>query len=433
MARKLETGETIIIDGNTDPLGDGESLNTNPIQQRSDSLEVDAAQDWLAANQEAGINFGVYRHSAGNRALAFMFDFQPSEFTIDTLQSYLKENYGGGDYRVQGRLNGKLKVNKALSIDGDKLSDKNGVSELREIILNQSAGKNDSFAMMQMMIDNQRQMQAEQMRIVSEQRNQTMQVLGIVAPLVIPLIGKMLEGKKEPSFLEQLAQFKTLSPERDPMEMFIKGMELTKNDSGEDSSNLNDLLISLADNFGGPLATMAANQKTEPNQSAPAPSEKVYINDVENNTNSEALKMENLNEQNRRIAEMRGHVARLLELASKGKTVDEVHGIIDLLLNDDQYIELVEFLNHEKWYEALEGFNPQVNDYKDWFILLRESILSSVSYENEGDLTEGTEPAINDDSLNNDQSLSEHGDIRDDNFDIFENGLDHDEDNSATS
>lgn len=67
----------------------------------------------------------IYRQTVlgGKSSMPFLDSFPVDKFTYTQMVKYLKDQYGGGEYRIHVRANGKLVVNKLLTIETPKQID----------------------------------------------------------------------------------------------------------------------------------------------------------------------------------------------------------------------------------------------------------------------------------------------------------------------
>lgn len=74
-----------------------------------------------ALNSDPNAFLNVSRQSVGgNSPMEFVGRFPADKYDFGELQSYLKENFGGGDYRVMLYAKGKVAANKLISIANEK-------------------------------------------------------------------------------------------------------------------------------------------------------------------------------------------------------------------------------------------------------------------------------------------------------------------------
>lgn len=96
------------------------NYDNQTLQQTS---QQKALEDILAdLNDETdSAEMRIYRQvSGGKSAMVFLDSFPVDKYNISDMHKYLRDNYGGGDYRVHVRVNGKVRANKLISIEAPK-------------------------------------------------------------------------------------------------------------------------------------------------------------------------------------------------------------------------------------------------------------------------------------------------------------------------
>ena len=68
----------------------------------------------------------LYRQTVlgGRSSMPFLDSFPVDKFSFSQLQKYIKDTYGGGEYRIHVRANGKLVVNRLLEIEAPTATEK---------------------------------------------------------------------------------------------------------------------------------------------------------------------------------------------------------------------------------------------------------------------------------------------------------------------
>lgn len=76
----------------------------------------------------------VYKQSdlGGKSSMSYIASFPVDKYSVSELQEFLRQNYGGGDYRIHVRQGGKVRANKLLSIESPKVAPVPGVSPIGE-------------------------------------------------------------------------------------------------------------------------------------------------------------------------------------------------------------------------------------------------------------------------------------------------------------
>lgn len=78
----------------------------------------------------------LYRQTVlgGKASMPFLDSFPVDKFSFSQLQKYIKDTYGGGEYRIHIRANGKLVVNRLMEIEAPT------VKELRQSPIGEAGG-----------------------------------------------------------------------------------------------------------------------------------------------------------------------------------------------------------------------------------------------------------------------------------------------------
>lgn len=76
-----------------------------------------------------GVKVNVYRSQSGTKKLAYLFSCQPDEFGLEKL----RDEYGGGDFRVIVRKDGLNVANKAVSVEAPKEAPKLDISSSNQL------------------------------------------------------------------------------------------------------------------------------------------------------------------------------------------------------------------------------------------------------------------------------------------------------------
>lgn len=203
------------------------------------------------------VKIHVYRANKGS-AVKWVDSFAPSEMDIEQLMVGLRDNYGGGRFKIQVREKGKIRKQKMIEIE--PLPDKPVVDQeaiLRELKAEQqkeSGGMAEIFARMMEANQQQSQHQAEQMQsfmstVVSAFADNNKQT----APSMSETITAVAELHKLSAPVKQT----------DPTEMILKGIELANavRGDGDGEANMYSVMSSAMKTFG---STLSDAMKTAP-------------------------------------------------------------------------------------------------------------------------------------------------------------------------
>lgn len=190
----------------------------------------------------------IYRaHKMDGRGGSYLFTLPADEVDLTQIQDMLRDEYGGGQFRIQVRRDGRLLANRALTVESPRKRPNQETSGLAEVL----AGIQESTrAQMDLLRDQMARQSQELMRYQLE-----------AARAQSDLMARLFESSQtsrgnQPDTLEMLLKAKELiappAPEKgDALEMFFRGLELGR-DMGGDS----DALSTAIRTFGGSLAQM---------------------------------------------------------------------------------------------------------------------------------------------------------------------------------
>lgn len=98
--------------------GDITIIDTDVTPEHENKTDADDKADALAAalKEDSSAYLNVHRRITQNSPEEFVANFDADKYNFGQLLSYLQENYGGGDYRVRLYAKGRIKANKLLQI-----------------------------------------------------------------------------------------------------------------------------------------------------------------------------------------------------------------------------------------------------------------------------------------------------------------------------
>jgi len=124
-----------------------------PAELKTDyEKKLDSLLESMNSDEEAMMS--VYRQrGSGKESMSFLDSFPADKYTHPEILMFLKNKYGSGDYRVQVRINGRLRINKLLCVEAAKTQDDTaggntlaGVSDLLGTLMSR---QDQLFAQMQ--------------------------------------------------------------------------------------------------------------------------------------------------------------------------------------------------------------------------------------------------------------------------------------------
>lgn len=195
-----------------------------------------------------------------NNQLSFMFSYHPDEYTISQLQTRLRDEFGGGKFRVRGMFDKKVRLNNIIHVDPPRKTFEQPLPQ------NNQQAQNNNEIVMAMMQSMQRGFQELGQFIAQSNLAQSR------APTYDPL-------EAEDRFMQRMLQMKQLfqnerSPETPPYDLFIKGLEFGKEvigNTGESTTMdvIRDALKTLGPSLMMALTKNAGQAQQVPQRQAP--------------------------------------------------------------------------------------------------------------------------------------------------------------------
>lgn len=311
-------------------------------------------------DSDAKVN--VYRSSTakGNKGGAFLFSCSPDEFTLEKL----RDEYGGGDYRIHVRANGSIIANRLVSVEEPK---KLPVSVAPQI------------------------QSAEMMQPISELTRAMMVGFENMGKLIIQAQPKQ---ESRADMLKELLLYKELfgssKSEINPLDFVKQGIELAKDLRPSDKeAGTMDVMMQLLDTFGKPIAEAVSNAQTlhrqalsnaptsfqPPVQVSNAPALMAPIPDNQAQLTSD---------QDKQIMDaMKGYLNFLIAQAQAG---NDVYTYAGMVLDQAPPEQIDSFIDRPDWLEYLANFEPAVKDHEAWFSQLRDAIKELLTMPPEDDI-----------------------------------------------
>ena len=348
---------------------DAEIANELVIQaEESDSYPAKLSQQILAGLDDEEMAMTVLRRVKG-RKTAFLFELDEFDDMAE-LSGRLRDEYGGGNFIIQGRRsNGKLAFNQGLDIEKPNKKDEpepqqGGNFESILLAMNESAQRqsNETRDLMIQMNNKSAEASRDNMNMLVKMMeiNKPQQQMGMAE--IVAIMANIKEMTAQPA------------PEN-PMELFIKGMEMGKETaSGGDESILQTAIKS----FAPPLASLAQLQ-TGPPTAAPVHATPQTSN-VGTGRDTPALpstpeqpqETPEMLEKIKLLNEMRPHINVLLRAASiNGEPEIYANYILDMI----ELEKIKAFLENDETYEQFFTMVPQAQLFKDWFDECRRLVL----------------------------------------------------------
>ena len=325
----------------------------------------------LMAVEDDEIALSVNRKLKG-RKTAFLFELDEFE-DLNALSTRLRDEYEGGDFVVIGRrANGQLALNHGLVIEKPahgktpETEPQNG-GNFESILLAMNANAerqtNETRALMLQM--NEKSAEASR-----DNMNMLVKMMEINKPAPQQQMGMSEIIAIMANVKEMTAQPKT----ENPMDLFIKGMEMGKEtSSGGDESILQTAIKS----FGAPLANLAALNQGAPTPASPPQIAAPVQPEAPNNPAPETQ-----GEQPKESPEMLAQLELLqkwtptINTLLKAASINAEPEVYANYLLDQIPLEDIEaFLNDDDTYNKFFEFVQQARPFKQWFDECRRLVL----------------------------------------------------------
>lgn len=358
------------------------------------------------------VSMTVLRRTKGKKT-AFLFELDEYE-DMPTLLTLLRDEYGGGDFIIEGKnQKGQWVFKQSITVEAPIKKDESN---------HQNTG--DFQSVLLAMQDASRQSSEETRNLMMQMQNQQMEAMRSNMEMMVRMMeaNKPVEqprqefGPKE--MVTMMASIKELmgNDEKDnTFETFLKGMEMGKEvGEGKDESILQTAIKSL----GGPLAGLAnmgqqiqvpaqsqvqpqviaqpAQVTQTPEQELKTLEQQLPGQDNDTNVTEQEADPEML-QQMQLFQQFQPHLQTLVNAAASGGD-PEVYAnvILDQIDNETA----AKFLAPE-YYAKLFEFVPQIKIYKDWFDECREIVLELIK------LDEGQDSGLENNELNQGDSTND--------------------------
>jgi len=311
----------------------------------------------------------------GSQKLMFLFSCGVEDYTFDQLLSKLRDEYGSGFYKIQGRNEkGQLKLNKTVAVEAP--------------ITDTDTAKADSGngAVIES-VSQLLQRHTEQMQNMVPNANPTGSMLEMMQGIAA-IMGAMGVHPPQPppppkTLIEQLTEFKML-----------KELMSGDGDSGESGdANIYSLLGKTVDAFGGPLmAALAQGQQAgqiDENgiatpQALPSPETPTEVDKVKEDEQHKLY--------------MRKQIHILLQNAKTGIPAKQFALIVVSNTPEEQEDALWEFISAENCIDQMVALEPAAEAFREWLNELRTEVINLMSEPEDEDLTTGNDKSKTADS-----------------------------------
>lgn len=326
---------------------------------------------------DSNVKVNVYRVdlSKGSKGGAFLFSCDPVEFNFEKL----RDDYGGGTYRVHVRANGGIAANRLVTIEEPR----------RPKIEAQAQPSQDLVAPLTTM------MQA----MVAGFEN-----LGKLIVTAQP------QQQSRSDMLQEMLLYKQLfeQPQQsnvNPLDFVKQGIDLAKElgTSGKETGTA-DIVMGLLETFGKPIAeavataqaTQRANPPPVPHPGAPMithAANPAVIAPVHDNP---AIASEQI--EGDIMKQMQSYLNFLI---AQAQADNDVYTYAGMILDAAPPEQIDQFINRPDWLDYLAQFEPNVKNFEPWFTQLRDAMKELLTPEPGSDTNGGNNFSGSSDALGN--------------------------------
>ena len=313
------------------------------------------------------------QQGSGKESLQFLESFAPDKYQPDELLMYIRSTYGGGDYRVHVRENGRLRANKHVSIGEPR------------IVSRETNAESPALTMMMQQIEKQNRMIAElttRNAAPQESENDFLNKM---------LVYKQLfdNGPQKSQGIQDILQ--TVSSLKE-LGINVGGIQT---DAPQKEEGFGDIVEKMS-----PVLTALLQQPQQAQQQTPQ--------------NYKPNPQPTGNKQNMMNLKLKMGVATLVKAAAKGSPTDFY---ADFVTDNVSEENIKAFMTDANAMEKLAGVDKRVLEHKEWFEDLGEHLKgalgdSSSKYAADYNLTTESDNVINGETI--EQNGANNDEIRTD-------------------
>lgn len=312
---------------------------------------------------------------SAKKRLVFLFEAGIDEFTHSQMASYLRDNYGTGTYRLQGRdSGGKIVFNRPIEVeaqkDTDRLAAARGTHESSSDILN-------SVGTMLMRMQERQEQLLEKFGQKQTGNTDTFQMMALCMDMATNM-AKAMSGNVQQNNSGDL--IKRIEEVRQIGELVGLG------DKDRGSENFYSMMTETIRNFGPAFAQVMANAQNNPRLSAPQQSPP-YPTPQKDNPKMQPVNPETP-QQTAADAELKKNVEQLLQSAKAGVNSQTMATIVLDATPDEKLDDFYAFISSPDVLPHFIRLVPEVTEYQRWFMELRNELISQLAEDDApGDLS----------------------------------------------
>lgn len=361
----------------------------------------------------------VYRADNGRSKGAYIFRCSPNEFSLPDILDKLRDEYGGGDFRLVVSKNGAMVRNSPISVEKPRLMPKSFEQSIHQPAA--PAPNTDGLNAVLLQMQENARAQADSMRdFMMQQSERTSNMMLEIVKATSN--GARSEAPTMVDMLQTMVTLKTLSGEdkkgTDPAElinMFFKGMEQGKELAGNGGDGDESILKTAIKGFApflGQVTEQLSNQKQVPQLPAPVPRNRPP-QVIPQKSTAPAVQSEPVIEteddamlgnflQTTKMIQQFSPYIQLLSKAAMVNADTEVYA--NLILDQIEESVIREWIINEENYKKVTSYlPPEINanpEYRGWFDELRVIVIALLDGqdESEDDATSEHNATISDES-----------------------------------
>lgn len=376
-----------------DPDPEPEDSTSSRVERVQDEAEaklvrdeLKEALDFIRTNQFGNAVVEVLRRRQGESEHSYLGELPCSDFSLKTLS----EIYGGGNFRLGIKVNGKYvrrvnaAVNQQLRGSHDREIEKQNATPPAPIVP-VIAPKDDTLSVILALTEKQAALQRESaertMQMFAEMNKSNAAMIAAImtrpeapaAPppdntvttaligVLGPILAEMMKPKPNQSLADLVALKQIFTPDPQPEEQ----------------------MLDKAFRLGTPLLqAVMAGRNQPPMQPAPAPAQAQPEATPGLPATIPALPPGiplGMRPESIQIAmEIRQYLPMLIQSAATGDSIDGIVWFVNKKLTNEQAIELEVILEREDWRSVLFNDDPSVTTaYRPWFDALRDAFLAN--------------------------------------------------------
>lgn len=378
MTKSRHEDDEIII------ASDLETLEDNQHDELKDNI-ADILNELGGADKEVRIT--VYRVEKSKKPI-WLFDFILGELEMSDVLTQLRDEHGGGEFRLRGNITGERGscLNRIIRVESPKRNPVNPENIIEAVKSQMPTQNNNEFMGMILTTLNQQQQQSQQMMM------QFMKTMS-------DNMKSMVESKAAPetpadtiTMLSQVKGLFTTDNKSDDMATFLKGLEMGK-EMGNEGSTMSEVIKTL----GPPMAALAQRP-----MDAPPPRQKTIVE--KQIIEKEAVPQEDIEpaEAEKGQSSLQVYISLVVDAAKKDLNPETYANLIIQVWGEKQVSAII---NNDTAWNSFIGVIPESENYADWYaelrILLQEALNEELEEQHVPDETEVIEqPQIIEESTN---------------------------------